>query len=127
MARVPPNLDDYERVRRTFRLEVPARFNYARDVVDARAAATPWAIALVAAGPDGEVTSRFTFGDLSRASNRVANALAAHGVGHGDRVFVMLPKVSEWHLAILGCLKLGAVPMPGTPLLTPRDLAYRIG
>jgi acyl-coenzyme A synthetase/AMP-(fatty) acid ligase len=127
MAGAPPNLDDYDRIRRTFRLEVPARFNYARDVVDGRAARTPDALALVAAGPDGVVRSRFTFAELSRASNRAANALAAHGVGKGDPVFMMLPKVPEWHVAILGCLKLGAVPMPGTPLLTPRDLAYRIG
>ncbi|HSJ50374.1 MAG TPA: AMP-binding protein [Actinomycetota bacterium] len=127
MADFAPNLDDYERIRRTFRLEVPERFNYARDVVDVRARATPNALALLAAGPDGEVTDRFTFADLSRVSNRAANVLAAHGVGKGDRVFVMLPRVPEWHLAILGCLKLGAVPMPGTPLLTPRDAAYRIG
>ena len=127
MAGVPPNLDDYDHICRTFRLEVPTRFNYARDVVDARAARTPDALALVAAGSDGVVRSRFTFAELSRASNRAANALAAHGVGKGDPVFVMLSKVPEWHLAILGCLKLGAVPMPGTPLLTPRDLAYRIG
>jgi acetyl-CoA synthetase len=39
----------------------------------------------------------------------------------------MLHRVPAWHLALLGCIKLGAVPMPGTPLLTPRDIAYRIG
>jgi acyl-coenzyme A synthetase/AMP-(fatty) acid ligase len=127
MAEVAPNLDDYERVRRTFRLEVPERFNYARDVVDARARATPNVLALLAAGPGGEVTARLTFGDLTRTSNRAANALAAHGIGKGDPVFVMLPRIPEWHVAILGCLKLGAVPMPGTSLLTARDLAYRIG
>jgi acyl-coenzyme A synthetase/AMP-(fatty) acid ligase len=121
-----PNMRDYEATRRTFRLEVPEWFNYARDVVDARAARTPNALALVAAGPDGTERARFTFSDLSLASNRVANALAAHGVGAGDRVLVMLPRVSEWHLALLGCIKLGAVPMPGTPLLTPHDLEYRL-
>ncbi len=117
---------DYEATRRTFRLDVPERFNYARDVVDARAARTPDALALVAAGPDGRERSRFTFSDLAHASNRVANALAAHGIGKGDRVLVMLPRVPEWHLALLGCIKLGAVPMPGTPLLTPHDLEYRL-
>ncbi|MGZ8585990.1 MAG: acyl-CoA synthetase [Actinomycetota bacterium] len=126
MDRVPPNMTDYEVTRRTFRLEVPERFNYARDVVDARAAATPDALALLAAGADGRVTGRFTFADLARASNRAANALSAHGVGVGDPVFVMLPRVPEWHVALLGCIKLGAVPMPGTPLLTSRDIGYRI-
>jgi acyl-coenzyme A synthetase/AMP-(fatty) acid ligase len=126
MSSVPPNMTDYEQTRRTFRLEVPERFNYGRDVLDARAAASPGALALLAAGPDGAVTDRYSYADLARASNRAANALAAHGVGKGDRVFVMLPRVPAWHVAMLGCIKLGAVPMPGTPLLTSRDVAYRV-
>ncbi len=127
MPGVPPNMSDYEETRRTFRLDVPERFNYARDVVDARAQTSPDALALLAAGPGGEVVSRLTFADLSRASNRAANALAAHGVGKGDPVFVMLPRIPEWHVALLACIKLGAIPMPGTPLLTARDIAYRVG
>jgi acyl-coenzyme A synthetase/AMP-(fatty) acid ligase len=127
MAGVPPNMTDYEATRRTFRLEVPERFNFARDVVDARAASSPGTLALLAAGPGGAITERYTFADLSRASNRAANALAAHGVGRGDPVFVMLPRIPAWHVALLACIKLGAVPMPGTPLLTARDIAYRIG
>jgi acyl-coenzyme A synthetase/AMP-(fatty) acid ligase len=127
MPGVPPNMTDYEETRRTFRLEVPERFNYARDVVDARAQRSPDALALLAAGPGGEVASRLTFADVSRVSNRAANALAAHGVGKGDPVFVMLPRIPEWHVALLACIKLGAIPMPGTPLLTSRDIAYRIG
>jgi acyl-coenzyme A synthetase/AMP-(fatty) acid ligase len=124
---LPPNMTDYDDMRRTFRLEVPARFNYTRDVIETRARATPEALALLAAGPDGEITRRLTFADLARASNRVANALRAQGVGKGDPVFVMLPRIPEWHLALLGCIRIGAIPMPATPLLTPRDVAYRIG
>ncbi len=126
-SQVPPNLSDYEEARRTFRLQVPERFNYARDVVDARAARDPSKLALLAVDESGSRARRFTFGDLARASNRVANFLAAQGVQKGDRVFVMLPRIPEWHLALLGCIKIGAVPMPGTPLLTARDVEYRIG
>ena len=127
MAGPPPNMTDYEETRRTFHLDVPERFNYARDVLDARASSSPDALALLAAGPDGTETARLTFADVSRASNRAANALAAHGVGKGDPVFVMLPRIPAWHVAVLACIKLGAVPMPGTPLLTSRDIAYRVG
>src|SRR4030095_13166488 len=42
-----------------------------------------------------------------------------------DRVFVMLPRVPDWYDVILGCIKLGAVPLPATTLLTPRDIAHR--
>jgi acyl-coenzyme A synthetase/AMP-(fatty) acid ligase len=123
---IEANMRDYEATRRTFRLDVPQRFNYARDVLDARAARVPRALALLAAGPDGTERARYSFREISEASNRVANALAAHGVAKGDRVLVILPRVPEWHLALLGCIKLGAVPMPGTPLLTAHDLEYRL-
>jgi acyl-coenzyme A synthetase/AMP-(fatty) acid ligase len=47
-------------------------------------------------------------------------------VAKGDRVFVMLPRIPDWYDVVLGCIKLGAVPMPATTLLTPRDIAYRV-
>ncbi|HET9724726.1 MAG TPA: AMP-binding protein [Actinomycetota bacterium] len=121
-----PNMLDYEETRRTFRLEVPERFNYARDVVDAWTAREPGRLALLAVDPAGEHPQRLSFGDLSRLSNRAANFLAAAGIGRGDRVFVMLPRIPEWHVALLGLIKLGAVPMPGTSLLTGRDIAFRV-
>ena len=124
---VSPNMTDYDQTRRTFRLDVPQRFNYARDVIDIRARVSSERLALLAAGPDGAITARLTFAGLARASNEAANALGALGIRKGDAVFVMLPRIAEWHLALLGCIRLGAIPMPGTPLLTSRDIGYRIG
>jgi acyl-coenzyme A synthetase/AMP-(fatty) acid ligase len=120
-------MTSYEEARATFRLEVPARFNFARDVVDTWAAREPGREALVAVGPSGDDVHRLTFAEVARASDRAANFLAARGVRAGDRVFVMLPRVPAWYEVLLGCFKLGAVPMPGTTLLTDRDIAYRIG
>ena len=119
-------MTDYAEARRTFRLEVPERFNYARDVVDAWAARDPEKLALVAVSPDGSGVRRFSFADVSRASNRAANFFAAQGIRKGDRIFVMLPRIPEWYAVMLGALKIGAVPMPGTPLLTGRDIEYRV-
>lgn len=120
------NLRDYEEARRGFRLEVPSVFNYARDVVDAWARHVPHKLALLAVSGDGATARPMTFADVARASNRAANLLAAHGVGKGDRVFVMLPRIPEWYEVVLGCFKLGAVPMPATPLLTAKDVEYRL-
>jgi len=94
-----PNMTDYEETRRTFRLEVPERFNFARDVVDAWAAREPDRLALLAVDQAGANPRRFTFGDVARLSNRAANFLAAQGIERGDRIFVMLPRVPEWHVA----------------------------
>jgi hypothetical protein len=44
----------------------------------------------------------------------------------GDRVFIMLPRVPAWYAAMLGAIRIGAVPMPGTNQLTSRDIGYRI-
>jgi acyl-coenzyme A synthetase/AMP-(fatty) acid ligase len=120
------NMADYEAARREFRLEVPPVFNAARDIVDARAAAEPGKTAVVAVDPSGEHARRVSFADLAHVSDRAANFLAAHGVRKGDRVFVMLPRVPAWHEVLLGCVKLGAIPMPGTTLLTANDIEYRV-
>jgi hypothetical protein len=53
MRDLPPNMTDYLATRASFRLEVPERYNYARDVVDVRADAGPDKLALLAVGPDG--------------------------------------------------------------------------
>jgi acetyl-CoA synthetase/medium-chain acyl-CoA synthetase len=39
---------------------------------------------------------------------------------------IVLPRVPEWHIMMVGLMKLGAIPMPGTVLLTPKDYAYRL-
>jgi acyl-coenzyme A synthetase/AMP-(fatty) acid ligase len=126
MRDLPPNMTDYLATRTSFRLEVPEVYNYARDVVDAWADREPGKLALLAVGPDGGNPRRYSFADLAASSNRAANFLAARGVRKGDPVFVMLPRIPEWYEVILGCIKLGALPMPGTTLLTGRDIAYRL-
>src|ERR1043166_9705293 len=57
---------------------------------------------------------------------RTAGFLHRVGVNRGDRVLLMLPRVPQWWIAMLGLIRLGAVPIPGTPLLTAKDIAYRV-
>jgi acyl-coenzyme A synthetase/AMP-(fatty) acid ligase len=122
----PPNMTDYEATRASFRLDVPERFNAVVDVVDARAASTPNALALRMVSPDGTVAEDHTFADLRDRSIRMARMLADLGVGKGDRIFVMLPRVIGWYDTVLGAIRLGAIPMPGTTQLKAKDIAYRI-
>ena len=85
----PYRMDDYEDAVARHRLEAPAAFNFGADVVDAWAR-DPSKLALVWCDAEGN-ERRLTFDDVARASNRVANRLAARGVAKGDRVVVMLP------------------------------------
>jgi acetyl-CoA synthetase/medium-chain acyl-CoA synthetase len=116
-------IGDYRETYRAFRLEVPERFNWAYEVFD-HWAEDPGKVAMVHVGPDGQARE-LTFRRLAERSQRVANALA--GLGRpGDRVFVMLPRLAEWWEIILGCIRGCLVSVPGTTLLTAKDIAYRI-
>lgn len=106
-------------------LSVPDDFNWAFDVVD-RWAEDPQKRAMRWVGPDGKVRD-LSFAAFRERSNRLASALASLGLRRGDRVFVMLPRVVAWWESALALIKLGAVAMPGTSLLTPKDIAFRIG
>jgi long-chain acyl-CoA synthetase len=72
----------------------------------------------------GEATLRYR--ELDDASARVATLLAAHSVGAGDRVGVMLPNVPEFAAVYYGVLRTGAVVVPLNPLLKAREVAYHL-
>ena len=125
MSGTPPNMQDYWETYRNFQLEVPEHFNFGSDVVD------KWAedrtkVALVSVDPSGKRAEYHTFWDLKMQSNRFANVLRSLGVGKGDRVFIMLPRIPQWYVALIGMMKLGVVPMPATTLCTPKDIEYRV-
>ncbi|MCS5669178.1 MAG: AMP-binding protein, partial [Dehalococcoidia bacterium] len=125
MKDVSTNMPDYESAYANERLEVPEYFNFGFDVVD------KWAddrtkLALLSVDSSGENVQHHTFWDLKILSNKYANALRERGIKKGDRVFIMLPRIPEWYVVMLSLMKLGALPMPGTTLLTPKDIEYRI-
>jgi acetyl-CoA synthetase len=88
-----------------------AGFNYVRMALDEPAAERPDEMALVWEGEDGEVR-RFTRAQLRWAVDRAAHAMAALGVGRGDRVGIFLPMIPEAVMAVLAVGKLGAIYTP---------------
>jgi acetyl-CoA synthetase len=99
------------------------RFNWALDYFDALADGNNEP-ALRIVRDDGSDRS-FSFAELSRRSNQVANALRSLGARRGDRLLLMLPNIVQTWETILACMKLGVVVVPATPQLTPRDLEDR--
>jgi len=108
-----------------FRWPRPATFNWGVEWFDVIAEEHPDRPALVIVEPDGSVGS-WTFGRLSRRSDQVAGWLAANGVQRGDRIVLMLGNQVELWEIILAAIKLGAVIIPASTLLTPDDLADRV-
>jgi len=109
--------------RREFQWQVPPEFNFGYDAVDVFAADRS-RLALLYVREDG-TSERHTFWDFKQRSDRFANALAALGVRRGDPVLLMLPRVPEWQVAFIACLKLGALVIPCTATLRAKDIRYR--
>lgn len=106
-------------------LDYPDDFNFGYDVVDRIAEETPDKRALVWCNAQGE-EHIFTFSDVKKYSNQMANVFCAAGIGHGDRVMVILKRHYEYWFAAVALHKLGAVMIPVTHMLTVSDFVYRI-
>ena len=106
-------------------LEYPENFNFGYDVVDRLAEQSPQERALVWCNAEGEERV-FSFADIKKYSNRMANVFLAAGIGRGDRVMLILKRHYEYWFAAIALHKLGAVVIPATHMLTVSDLAYRI-
>lgn len=118
------NRTNYRKAHAEFRWPQLDNFNYALDWFDAELARGDNAnrLALKIVG-DGAGTA--TFGELSERSNRIANGLRALGVKRGERILLMLGNVVPLWELMLAAMKLGAVVIPATTLLTPNDLKDR--
>ena len=118
------NREDYDTAYRDFRWPTFTEFNWALDYFDVMARDND-APALWIVEEDGR-EAKLSFAEMSRRSNQVANWLRSLGVARGDRVLLMLGnEVPLWEV-MLAAIKLGAVIIPATTLLTPEDLEDRI-
>uniref|UniRef100_A0A8C0VHK0 medium-chain acyl-CoA ligase n=1 Tax=Cyanistes caeruleus TaxID=156563 RepID=A0A8C0VHK0_CYACU len=111
--------------------ELPEYFNFASDVLDewaqlekdGRKPANPafWWV-----NDKGEEV-KWSFQELGSLSRKAANVLSeACGLQRGDRVTAILPRVPEWWLLNVACMRAGIVFIPGTSQLTAKDISYRL-
>ncbi|WP_019812633.1 AMP-binding protein [Saccharomonospora saliphila] len=119
--------EDYDTAYREFRWPEFTEFNWALDWFDrvAGEAANAERAALWIVEEDG-TENRWTYPELSRRSNQVANWLAERGVRRGDRIILMLGNQVELWETILAAIKLGAVVIPASTLLGAADLRDRV-
>lgn len=116
---------NYEQTKVNFTLETPEYYNFGFDVIDKRASEAD-KLAFIAVDATASTVTPYQFSDLSSLSNQFANGLLSLGVTKGELAFVMIPRIAEWYAVMIGSCKLGVVTMPGTNLLTAKDIEYRV-
>src|SRR5882757_4190916 len=114
---------DYDAAYRDFRWPRMDRFNWALDHFDAMARGNQRPALWLVDEAGGDV--KLSFAALSERSNQVANFFRERGVRRGDRVLLMLGNIAPLWECMLAAMKLGAVIIPATTLLTHDDLADR--
>jgi acetyl-CoA synthetase len=117
--------EDCDKARSEFRWPDLATFNFGLDWFDVLATEHPETLALWIVHDDGS-EDRLTYAELSTRSSQVAAWLQQVGVNRGDRVLLVLGNVAPLWEIMLAAIKLGAVIIPATTLLGPRDLTDRV-
>lgn len=116
--------DSYEDYYDNFQINVPDDFNFAYDVVDEWARVEPDKMALLWCDDAGG-EREFTFSDISRLSDQVANAFSELGIKKGDVVMMILRRRFEYWICAMALCKIGAVVIPASLQLTKKDIEYR--
>src|SRR2546423_8981602 len=116
--------DRYEELYKSFRWQVPERYNIAQ------ACCGQWAedrarFALYWEDESGAAAA-YSFWDVQTAANRLSNALAALGVRRGERVALLLPQRPEMAIAYIAIFQMGAIALPLSHLFGPEALEYRL-
>jgi len=117
--------EDYATAYDQFRWPQLEHFNWALDWFDVVAAEQPDVTALWLVEDDG-TEGRFSYGDLSARSGQLARWMQREGVDRGDRILLVLGNRVELWETMLAAIKLGAVVIPATTLLTSEDLVDRV-
>lgn len=115
---------DYDTAYRDYRAPELLEFNWALDYFDVQARGNDIP-ALWVVEEDGR-ERKISYADMAARSSQVANWLRDCGVGRGDRILLMLPnRVELWEIMLAG-IKLGAVLVPTTMLVSSSDLEDRM-
>jgi acetyl-CoA synthetase len=115
----------YAELCRTFRWDLPARFNIGEAICSRHAARDAAAPALICEDAAGDVRT-WSFGQIDDASSRFATVLAHKGVGRGSIVGIHLPQCPESLIAHVAVQKRGAIALPLFNLFGPDAITYRL-
>jgi acetyl-CoA synthetase len=124
-ASVLPARRDYDLLYRSFRWQIPSRYNIGVDVCDRWAAQAPRRTAVLNVLANGTV-EEISYGALREQSNRLANVLRGRGIGRGDRVAILLPQMPAVAVSHIAIYKIGGIALPLAMLFGVEAISYRL-
>ncbi len=119
------DFDSYEDFIANYKLSYPEDFNFGFDIVDGWAEVEPEKRALVWCNDSGE-SHTFTFTDVKKQSNKIANAIKRLGLKKGDSVLLIMRRRYEYWFTVTALHKMGVIAIPATFQLTKKDIVYRV-
>ncbi len=137
---VTPNLENYEKTRASFTWSQvpdpcagmgPGLCNIAYAAVDRHAEgpeAERTALRFIADAPESAtlVAHDLSYAELGRLTRRFTNVLRGLGIGKGDKVFVIMGRVPELYISMLGALRNGSVVSPLFSAFGPEPIETRV-
>lgn len=114
-------IEEYKKLRQAFSLSVPDTFSFPLDVFDRH---LPSSLCLF--WTDGIKEVKLTFGEMKELSSKGAGFLKTRGITAKDKVLVMQAGIPEWWEVMLSLMRINAIPIPATTLLTAKDILYRL-
>ena len=117
--------ENYDSLIRDFRWDIPDRFNMGVDVCDKNAASHPDRAGLIVVEP-GKDTVSYTFMDLKRLSNQLANLFIANGLEQGERVGILMSQSVEVAISHVAAWKMAAISIPLFTLFGEDALRFRL-
>ena len=109
-----------------FRWDIPTRYNIGVDVIDKHVSAGHGSRPALIYELESGAIERFSFRDIARKSNQLANLLVAHDVGPGDRIAILLPQRPETAISHIAIYKAGMIAVPLFTLFGPDALEFRL-
>lgn len=115
----------YEDFYENFELKYNEDYNFGFDVVDKYAEIDPEKVALIWVNEEDE-EHIFTFEDMKKYSNKVANLFKRLGINKGDKVMLTLKNRYEFWFCMVALHKIGAIVIPATHMLKLHDIDFRL-
>lgn len=117
--------ETYAQVYEQFEWDIPARVNMAEQACERHARTMPDQIGLIVANTDS-ADQKYTWSQLSKLSNQMANFISDNGLKRGDRFGILLSQSVEAAISHLACWKMGAISIPLFSLFGEEALLFRL-